>query len=549
MNRIFVGLATIAVVASLFVAGPYATAMSVNGDPMSINGPPLSRNYYDARKFGVSPFSADNAGPLQAAINKAVTDGVALYIPSAGTGCYKYTAPLTISGNLQIVGDYVLSNSGGSLNVPSGSPALQGSVLCPTANGSDAIDISGTGLTVDISNIGILWQTLYGLSSTTTGDGIHYIPSSTNTGLQNSRWDKIIIMGHDGNHYAVNLQNPIYNLINQVVGFGGGLIKITTNAGNFGNTTFIQPYGIIAAGGTANGIDLSADTAQHLNMIDFIRPQVNVVNSGIVSGNPATSAQYIFHQDANTQNVRLVAPDFETNVSANSQYGGPNIGNEYDFGAMFTTAAANNMPAWTTAGAFTAQTARTFTDTTSSGTVAVGANYGLTTGTVKASNATTYTAYATLYLPTPVAGTGATFTTPYSLYATSNILTTGGIAAQSGVSNLAGTLQFNVNNSSNTTAIGTGTTSGAVNVGGGSNQINLTAKVGTGASASSLTLTQGALGFTKMTASGSAPGAVGGKIELVCGTNAGSAKLVAYAGTSGTAVTILDNIGSGVTGC
>lgn len=65
----------------------------------------------------------------------------------------------------------------------------------------------------------------------------------------------------------------------------------------------------------------------------------------------------------------------------------------------------------------------------------------------------------------------------------------------------------------------------------------------------SLTTTAGAVGLSKMTASGSAPGAGGGKLELVCGTGAGTAKLVAYAGTSGTAATVLDNIGSGVTGC
>lgn len=67
--------------------------------------------------------------------------------------------------------------------------------------------------------------------------------------------------------------------------------------------------------------------------------------------------------------------------------------------------------------------------------------------------------------------------------------------------------------------------------------------------ASTLTLAAGEMGFLKITASGSAPGAAGGKMELVCGTNAGSAKLIAYAGTSTTPVTILDNIGSGVTGC
>lgn len=59
----------------------------------------------------------------------------------------------------------------------------------------------------------------------------------------------------------------------------------------------------------------------------------------------------------------------------------------------------------------------------------------------------------------------------------------------------------------------------------------------------------GSIELTKRTASASAPGAGFGKLELVCGTNAGTAKIIAYAGTSGTAVTVLDNIGAGVTGC
>jgi len=82
-------------------------------------------------------------------------------------------------------------------------------------------------------------------------------------------------------------------------------------------------------------------------------------------------------------------------------------------------------------------------------------------------------------------------------------------------------------------------------------QVTGAAKMNTSLSVggSALTLTTGALGLSKMTASASAPGAAGGKLEFVCGTNAGSAKLVVYAGTSGTSVTIIDNIGSGVTGC
>jgi hypothetical protein len=52
-----------------------------------------------------------------------------------------------------------------------------------------------------------------------------------------------------------------------------------------------------------------------------------------------------------------------------------------------------------------------------------------------------------------------------------------------------------------------------------------------------------------MTASGVAAGSGGGKIEMVCGTNAGTLKLIAYGGTSTTPVTITDNIGAGATGC
>lgn len=64
-----------------------------------------------------------------------------------------------------------------------------------------------------------------------------------------------------------------------------------------------------------------------------------------------------------------------------------------------------------------------------------------------------------------------------------------------------------------------------------------------------LTLTNGAWGAPRITASGSAPGATGAKFEVVCGTAGGTAKLQMYAGTSSTPTTVLDNVGSGVSGC
>lgn len=85
----------------------------------------------------------------------------------------------------------------------------------------------------------------------------------------------------------------------------------------------------------------------------------------------------------------------------------------------------------------------------------------------------------------------------------------------------------------------------------GTTQLSTSGAAGGGVTVgdAALTTVKGEVGMTKITASGSAPGAAGGKFELVCGTNAGTAKLIVYAGTSTTPVTITDNIGSGVTGC
>ena len=74
--------------------------------------------------------------------------------------------------------------------------------------------------------------------------------------------------------------------------------------------------------------------------------------------------------------------------------------------------------------------------------------------------------------------------------------------------------------------------------------------LGTGANApSAITLSPGVLAMPVVAASGTAPGAAGAKLELVCSATAGKARLQVYAGTSTTPVTILDGIGAGVTGC
>lgn len=55
----------------------------------------------------------------------------------------------------------------------------------------------------------------------------------------------------------------------------------------------------------------------------------------------------------------------------------------------------------------------------------------------------------------------------------------------------------------------------------------------------------GEVATAKISATGTAPGAGFAKIEWVAGTNAGTCKLIAYAGTSTTPTTIVDNVGGG----
>lgn len=83
----------------------------------------------------------------------------------------------------------------------------------------------------------------------------------------------------------------------------------------------------------------------------------------------------------------------------------------------------------------------------------------------------------------------------------------------------------------------------------GSLYVGTSAVVGETGSSTPFTLATGELGIVKGTASGTAPGAQGLKMAVVCGTNAGSLKIIAYGGTSTSPTTVTDNIGSGATGC
>lgn len=418
--------------------------------------------------YGASATASDNATALQSAINAAVAANVPLYIPAPSSGCYKYTAPLTISGNLSIIGDWVAGNWNNNINVPTGTPPIVGSVLCPSSNGSNAINVVVAGLTINVSNIGILFQTPF----SGTGDGFHYIATGVGQGLSGAYWNNVVVYGHDGNHYAYNWQNAIYGQFNFLQSYGGGGLNLYGNSpsGNYGNQVFDEFYSQVVTGGSANGVQLVASQAQALNLITFIRPQVIVEgSSGVSSGNPPTSSQSIWVEDQNVRNIRKIGVDWETSVASSLTLGAAGYGNVSDFEGGFTDALNINAAAWGVNGILMQYPTRYVNDTTSSGAGVNTAMFAFPGTHITASSATTYPIMTTLYVGPPICATNTTCTRLDAIYANGEIYASGDLTTAGGMF-ITGNSQIN-HNAGNTTQIGDGTTSGAVTIGGASNLV------------------------------------------------------------------------------
>lgn len=147
---------------------------------------------------------------------------------------------------------------------------------------------------------------------------------------------------------------------------------------------------------------------------------------------------------------------------------------------------------------------------------------------------------------TPITGVTGTVNVVLSASPT---LTGTAIAATLNATNLNGILGAGTPAAITGTAITAGTSVTTPIVTTASGALAISPTLGAIFGGASLTTSAGEVGLTKITASGVAPGATGAKLALVCGTNAGTAKLIITAGTSATAVPIADNIGAAVTGC
>lgn len=162
-----------------------------------------------------------------------------------------------------------------------------------------------------------------------------------------------------------------------------------------------------------------------------------------------------------------------------------------DGGGNATLGGAVSKADWTTAGVALSIPSATFTDTTSSGTVSGShAVVGIAQPTVAASSSTTYSGnYATLRIGgPPLAGANVTLSAAKALHVAS------GTSQFDGNVNVNGTVNVNASNNA-AVNIGTGTTTSAVTLGGGSNAVVIN-------STTSGSVTTGAISGTTLAATG-----------------------------------------------
>lgn len=281
-----------------------------------------SGSYADlaSRLSAISPgFSGNYASP-QEAVDAAPDGGTVILKP----GDSPITTPLVISKNLNLVGSGISSPLGAAAASANGSgpliaPYLKGSVLVQSGVGQDGIQITGTGITVNIRDLGIRFADA--IKFRTTGHGIiaqaPVVTLGHDLSIVNSRWDNIAVYGHDGNHYGYRIVNQLMNTLSHLRAWGGGGFHFKGDGDVVltGNSTVEHPYIWMFAGGSAHAYLLEARTPNSLNLMVIRRPQVlatavppEVAGLGVPS---ISAAQYMFRPIGGVSRVVVEDPDFE----------------------------------------------------------------------------------------------------------------------------------------------------------------------------------------------------------------------------------------------
>ena len=258
-------------------------------------------------------------GPMLAQAIADTPAGGWLYLPGGGDTSYAIDQTLVISQPMKMTGAGVFPVCGSQASnsdAVSGFPiSLLGTVILQTATDIDIINVNVTGQKVDLFDIGMEFNTKY----VSTGHGISATPAAIganyDNGLLHQVWERLIVWGHDGDHYGFQIINTLYGTHKSLRAFGGGGLHLITNSANgleYGGLEDTGCFYAVAVAGTAHGIFLDAQNSI-LGGLAFVRPQVGVGGYGLTGVAEPTAAQYTHTYDGNLgSGLSYINADFES---------------------------------------------------------------------------------------------------------------------------------------------------------------------------------------------------------------------------------------------
>jgi hypothetical protein len=302
----------------------------------------------------------------------AVPAGGKLLLPGDATLAYVIDQALVITKNMTIEGvtlseTWKDQSNSGALNHPVGA-TVAGAVIQQATAATDVIQITGAASSVHLRNLGL---TFAAAIAGNTGHGVNATPPTYGggghqSGLLSAQWENVVVSGHDGNHYAFYLLNSMYCTLRHLRSYSGGGLYVECDSfeGNFGNLVVEHIYVDLIAAGSANGVHLASRqprgaSAGLLNMLTFVRPQVNLTSAAATQG---TQAPWKSNGGANEPDaVVLLAPDLEVQPTSSGSVAdfGSTGGTTVIRGGLVNKVPANGIPGvtgyklFTSSGSFT----------------------------------------------------------------------------------------------------------------------------------------------------------------------------------------------------
>ena len=364
-----------------------------------------------------NPATVYIANSPQAGTNVTITNPLALYV----------NGNTYISGNLlggsRLGVNTTTSAVGAFLYVGNTSTYTTSGVLSTSGNALQILpntyntSTSGTVAIAASTSIGV--PTFSSSATNTLTNAVNvYIDGAPTVGTNTTITNQFALYVNSGNSYfgAIAYTNRLFNNINTpfnttVIGTNGSLTAISSGVITDNGTAASGTVAVQAVNGIAGSTLAATNTAVtytnaatlYIGAAPTASTNVTITNPWAIyvnSGGQYLSGNLIFGNSAGVS------------LNNGGVAGSPRfyIGNSTTQSSTASFSTSNSLSAFSIA-------SNTYTSTTSSGTISTAGIYNFGTPTLSASNATTITNAASMYIGgAPVASTNVTLTNPYSLY-------------------------------------------------------------------------------------------------------------------------------------